>query len=102
MSAHPDFDRLERLITGVMRAGVALSSSILLAGLVLAFFEAAPATAVLNTGLIVLMLIPATRIVVSLVDAAVRKDALLAGATLFVTILLAGQILGVFDRLLGQ
>lgn len=101
MSAHPDFDRLERLIAGVMRGGVALSSSILVAGLVLAFAGAPAATAVLNAGLIVLMLIPATRIVVSLVDAVVRKDSLLGLATLFVTILLTLQILGVFDRLLG-
>ena len=57
---------------------------------------------VLNAGLIVLMLIPATRIVVSLADAVIRKDSLLGFATLFVTILLTLQILGVFDRLLQQ
>jgi uncharacterized membrane protein len=102
MSAHPDFDRLERLITTVMRAGVALSSSTLLAGLVLTLAGAPIANAVLNAGLIVLMLIPATRIVVSLADAVIRKDSLLGFATLFVTILLTLQILGVFDRLLQQ
>lgn len=101
MSAHPDFDRLERLITGVMRGGVALSSTILLTGLALTLLGVASAGTVLNAGLVVLMLIPATRIVVSLVDAAVRRDGVLAFATLFVTILLTLQILGVFDRLLG-
>lgn len=102
MSAHPEFDRLERLITGVMRGGVAVSSTMLAAGLALACAGAPVATAVLNAGLIVLMLIPATRIVVSLVDAAVRNDGLLACATLFVTMLLTLQILGVFDRLLAS
>lgn len=101
MTTPQDFQRLERLITGVMRGGVALSSSVLLVGLVLAAAGAAAAPPVLNAGLVLLMLIPATRIVVSLVDAAVRRDLLLAGATLFVSVLLAGQILGWFKAWLA-
>ncbi|MBP6715948.1 MAG: DUF1634 domain-containing protein [Acidobacteria bacterium] len=101
MNTPDDFHRLERVITGLMRGGVALSSSVLLVGLVLAAAGMTSAVPVLNVGLVLLMLIPATRILVSLVDAAVRRDLLLAGATLFVTVLLAGQIFGWFERWLA-
>ena len=92
-----NFRRLESMITGVMRVGVALSSTILLVGLVMKFAGASSATPVLNAGIVILMLIPATRIVVCLVDAALRRDALLAFATTIVIIVLTGQIRGWFD-----
>ncbi len=101
MNTPDDFHRLERVITFLMRGGVALSSSVLLVGLVLAAAGMPSAVPVLNVGLVLLMWIPATRILVSLVDAAVRRDLLLAGATLFVTVLLAGQIFGWFERWLS-
>ena len=96
MTGEHDFDRLERVIAQLMRVGVALSSSVLLAGIVMAFLGMPASPRVLNAGLILLMLIPATRIVVSLADAAIRRDALLAFATTFVILVLAGQILGWF------
>ena len=96
MTNAQDFSRLERLITGVMRVGVALSSSVLLAGLVMALLGMPIAPQVLNTGIVLLMLIPATRIAVSLVDAAVRRDGLLALATAIVILVLTGQVRGWF------
>ena len=92
MTDERDFRGLESVITGVMRVGVALSSTVLLAGLVMAFANAASATSVLNAGIVILMLIPATRIVVCLIDAAFRRDALLAFATTIVILVLTGQV----------
>ncbi len=96
MSASRDFTRLEQIITSLMRAGVAVSSSVLVVGLVLAFLGMSVSTTVLNAGIVLLMLIPATRIVVSLVDAAIRRDTLLAVATTIVIVVLTGQIFGWF------
>lgn len=87
-----DFSRLERVIAGIMRVGVAASSSVLLVGLVMALIGLPASTTVLNAGIVLLMLIPATRIVVSLVDAAIRRDLLLAVATAIVILVLTGQI----------
>jgi uncharacterized membrane protein len=96
MTGAHDFDRLEHILTGVMRIGLALSTIVLAAGLVLAFAGVPAAHRVLDAGVILLMAIPATRIVVSLVDAALRRDALLAFATSVVILVLAGQIFGWF------
>src|SRR3989304_3325565 len=60
MTGEHDFDRLERVIAQLMRVGVALSSSVLLAGIVMAFLGMPASPRVLNAGLILLMLIPAT------------------------------------------
>lgn len=97
MTPERDFNRLESVITAVMRVGVALSSSVLLAGLVMAWAGLSSATPVLNAGIVILMLIPATRIVVCLIDAAFRRDALLAFATAIVILVLTGQIRHWFD-----
>lgn len=96
MTGERDFHRLEHILTGVMRVGLALSSLVLLAGLVMAFVGMPTSAVVLNAGVVLLMLIPATRIVVSLVDAAIRRDPLLAVATSVVILVLTGQILGWF------
>lgn len=96
MTESRDFNRLESVITGIMRIGVGLSSSVLFVGLVMAWLNMPASNAVLNSGIVLLMLIPATRIVVSLVDAAIRRDPLLALATSIVIIVLTGQVLGWF------
>ena len=96
MTGARDFDRLESLLTSIMRFGLALSTTVLMVGLVMALAGLPAALPVLNTGIVLLMLIPATRIVVSLIDAALRRDALLAFATSVVILVLAGQIFGWF------
>lgn len=98
MTTNQNFDRLESLITNLMRVGVALSSSVLIVGLVMFFAGAPVATTVLNTGIVLLMLIPATRIVISLIDATLRRDTLLAVSTAIVIVVLTCQVLGWFDR----
>jgi len=92
MTGARDFDRLESLLTSIMRIGLALSTIVLVAGLVMALAGLPASATVLNTGIVLLMLIPATRIVVSLIDAALRRDALLAFATSIVILVLASQI----------
>ncbi len=88
-------DRLERAIGGILRAGVALSASALTLGLVLELLGVADATRILNAGLVLLMLIPVTRILVSFVDALYRRDRLLAVATAIVSAVLTWQLLKV-------
>ena len=92
MTDERNFRGLENVITGVMRVGVALSASVLVVGLAMAFCGVPASQRVLNAGIMLLMAIPAARILVSLVDAAYRRDALLACATVYVSLVLAGQI----------
>jgi len=96
MTGARDFVRLESLLTTIMRVGLALSTIVLATGLVMASVGLPIAPRVLNAGIVLLMAIPATRIVLSLVDAALRRDALLAFATSAVILVLAGQIFGWF------
>jgi len=86
-----DLGRLESVIGGIMRAGVALSATALIIGLVLAALGHSLAPVALRTGLILLMIIPAARILASFGDALVRRDALLAGATALVAAVLLWQ-----------
>jgi len=88
-----DLRRLETVITGIMRAGVALSATALIVGLVLAAMAHPFAPVALKAGLILLMMIPAARILASFGDAIVRRDALLAAATAVVVTVLLWQIL---------
>jgi len=87
-----DLQRLESLITNIMRAGVALSAAALIVGLVLAAMAHPFAQTALKTGLILLMTIPGARILASFGDALARRDALLAGATAIVVAVLLWQI----------
>ncbi len=86
-----DLQRLERLVSVIMRGGVALSAMALIAGLALAAVGHSFAPTALKTGLVLLMIIPAARIVASFGDALVRRDALLAGATALVAAVLLWQ-----------
>ena len=86
-----DLGRLESVIGGIMRAGVALSATALIIGLVLAAMAHPFAPTALKTGLVLLMIIPAARILASFGDAVVRRDALLAGATALVAAVLLWQ-----------
>lgn len=86
-----ELDRLERVVSVIMRVGVFLSASLLIIGLVLAALAQPAAGSVLRFGLIVLMAIPAARILVSIGDAALRRDALIGFAATFVAAVLLWQ-----------
>ena len=88
-----DLRRLESVIGGIMRAGVALSATALIIGLVLAAIAHPFAPTALKAGLILLMMIPGARILASFGDAIVRRDSLLAVATAVVVAVLLWQIL---------
>lgn len=88
-----ELEPLERAIGVIMRAGVAASAVIMISGLVLVGFGASAGPTVLNIGLILLMMIPASRILVSLVDALRRRDVLLATATTIVSGIIVWQVL---------
>ena len=88
-----DLIRLERVLVGIMRTGVALSAAILAIGLVLTALSVFGAGMALAVGLVVLMCIPAARILASFGDALVRKDVVLAVATAYVRALLFWQFL---------
>ena len=85
--------RLEGVVGAILRAGVALSAAAMIAGLVMTWAGWPNAGRVLNGGLIVLMMIPSARIVVSLADAIYRKDKLLALATGYVTLIIIEEVI---------
>lgn len=78
--------RLERLIGNVLRAGVIASSSCLGAGLVLGFFGGAAtiSNVLLHTGILLLLMTPVARVVVSIVEYAQQRDWAFTALTLVV------------------
>ncbi len=80
---------LERRIGRILRLGVATSTGLLIAGLVLWLAQMPLAPKVLNAGLFVLIAVPISRILASFVDALRRRDHLLSGATAAVLLVLA-------------
>ena len=92
MAETRDFGRLEAVIGAILRAGVVVSAVLMVVGLALTALAAPRAASVLNAGLVLLMLIPTARIVVSFVDAVLRRDALLAVATAIVIGVIAWQV----------
>ena len=87
-----DLQQLEAVIGRILRAGVALSAVAMVLGLSLSAAGIAYGAPVLNGGLILLMMIPSTRIIVSLIDAVYRRDTLLAGATAIVTLVIIEEV----------
>jgi uncharacterized membrane protein len=72
-----DMTRLERIVGTVLRLGVAASSACLALGLLLLFAggAAAPAAApLLQIGIVVLLVTPVARVVVSIVQYASARD----------------------------
>jgi uncharacterized membrane protein len=67
---------LERLIGGVLRAGVMASSASLAVGLVLALTtgEDGIAWVLLHTGIVILLVTPVARVIVSIVQYASERD----------------------------
>lgn len=90
--SEPDLSRLEQQIGVVLRIGVALSAAAMIAGLAL-FFAGSPwARPLLNSGLVLLMAIPVTRIIASFIDGCRRRDWLLVWATAFVLVVMAATL----------
>jgi uncharacterized membrane protein len=70
-----DMTRLERILGTVLRLGVAASSACLTLGLVLMFVGgAASAGLLLQVGIVILLVTPVARVVVSLVQYAAARD----------------------------
>jgi uncharacterized membrane protein len=88
-----ELNRLELAIGTILRAGVALSAVAMIAGLGLAMAGSPLAPRVLNGGLVLLMMIPTSRILASLVDAIYRRDTLLAVSTAIVSAVIAWAVL---------
>ena len=89
-------DRLETILGRLLLAGVLTSAVLLLSGLVLWIANAVPALAngLLNGGLIVLMMTPILRVVVSLIEYVRMRDWFFVMTTLAVlTVLLASVVL---------
>jgi uncharacterized membrane protein len=65
---------LEALIGRVLRIGVAASSVCLAAGLALSAANAAAGASLLNVGIVLLILTPAARVVLSIIEYAAARD----------------------------
>jgi uncharacterized membrane protein len=87
-----DLERLERVISGILRAGVAIGAVAMLIGLGMMAAGRPASVGVLNAGLILIMMIPSARILASLVDAIYRRDTLLALATATVSLIIAEEV----------
>jgi uncharacterized membrane protein len=85
-AAHADLDRLEDLIELGLKIGLALSTALLLVGLVLGLDTA------LRAGIVLLMLTPVARVAVVTVGLALGRDWLFTLVSLFVLGVLASGI----------
>jgi len=93
--------RLERTIGFVLRAGVMASSLCLGAGLVLGWLGAGVVSlALLQTGVVVLLLTPVARVLVSIVEYAQERDWTFVALTGIVLLELAASVVAalVFNR----
>jgi uncharacterized membrane protein len=94
--------KLERAIGTVLRSGVALSSACLVLGLVATLLssDSGAARVLLHTGIIILLMTPVARVVVSIVQYSLARDWTFAGLTTVVLLeLLASAVAAlVFNR----
>ncbi|HMB81998.1 MAG TPA: DUF1634 domain-containing protein [Vicinamibacterales bacterium] len=102
MSAERTSPRFERVIGTVLRTGVALSSTCLMAGLLLSLATGggAPAAFLLNAGIIILLATPVTRVIVSTVEYVIERDWGFATLTFIVLLELVASAVAalVFNR----
>ena len=101
MTARTDPERLERIVGVVLRIGVSASSACLTVGLALAFFNDVDATAtvLLNIGIIILLMTPVARVVVSVAEYALQRDWVFVGLTMTVLAeLLASALAALYGR----
>jgi uncharacterized membrane protein len=81
---------LEALIGRVLRAGVTISSVCLALGLAISFWSPGAGSPVLNLGIVALMLTPAARVVLSIIEYASERDWLFTVLTTIVLLELVG------------
>ncbi len=91
---HPSTGRLERSVGRILTAGVLASTGLLAAGLLLHIsgMEPGASSALMNAGLIALMATPVARVVVSVVEYALKRDWLFAMLTTTVLAILLGSL----------
>ena len=94
--------RMERIVGTVLRAGVAVSSSCLVAGLLLSLATGGSpmATLLLNAGIVVLLATPVARVIVSTVEYIIERDWPFAALTFVVLLELVASAVAalVFNR----
>ena len=92
--------RLEVMIGEVLRFGTIASSTLLAIGLVmtLARYRSELARLLLETGLIILIATPATRVVVSVIEYIRERDWLFVVLTLVVLAALGGSVVAAYYR----
>jgi uncharacterized membrane protein len=96
-----DPERLERIVGVVLRIGGTSSAVCLAVGLTLSFFEAPRALAnlLLHAGIIVLLLTPVARVVVSVAEYAIERDWVFVSLTLTVLLeLMASAVAAMYGR----
>ena len=95
-----DTKRLERIVGTVLRIGVAASSACLAIGLLLTFVNGAYAGLLLQIGIVILLVTPVARVIVSVVDYTLERDWLFATLTIIVLVeLMASAVAAlVFNR----
>ena len=86
MTFRADSARLERIVGTVLRLGVTTSAACLAVGLGLSFADRSSAFAapLLNIGIVVLLLTPVARVVVSAAEYALQRDWVFTSLTLTV------------------
>ena len=87
-----NLSRLELQIGRLLRFGVPLMAIMLATGLALALGGVAGAAAVLNAGLVLLMVMPIGCILMSFVDSVRRRDALLIWSTVTILVMLSALL----------
>ena len=87
--------RLERWLGAALSIGVAISTTLLGTGLLLALAGLAPGVSamLLRIGLITLMATPVARVVVSMVEYAAKRDWVFVALTTMVLVMLAASLM---------
>ena len=101
MIRHADPARLERIVGVVLRIGVSASTVCLAVGLTLSFVDGLSASAglLLNIGIVVLLITPVARVVVSVAEYALQQDWVFVGLTMTVLVeLLASAVAAMYGR----
>jgi len=91
--------RLEQAIGVVLRAGVTVSVVCLAVGLVLTFLNIPVASSLLNVGIVVLLMTPVARVVVSVIEYTAAREWAFVGLTVTVLLeLVASGVAAMYGR----
>jgi uncharacterized membrane protein len=94
-TSHSRDQRLERIIGGILRLGVATSSVLLAIGLAWSIRRPASGVAgtLMSAGLLILMATPVTRVAASVVEYAVERDSVFVVLTSIVLLEIVGGVI---------